>query len=97
MGAECDKIQLDYEAETKLRLGLPGAINENEGEVTSKNNGKSLSETVDLKQNLSSTGSTVDNQVDNMKEKKNIAPTDPAKPPAKDIQIDKVVFEEDTP
>ncbi|OIT35092.1 PREDICTED: auxin-responsive protein IAA16 [Nicotiana attenuata] len=84
MGAECDKIRLDYEAETELRLGLPGAINGNEGEMTSKNNGKRVfSETVDLKLNLSSKDSTGDNQVDNMKEKKNIAPTDPAKPPAK--------------
>ncbi|XP_009610435.1 auxin-responsive protein IAA16 [Nicotiana tomentosiformis] len=84
IGAERDKIRLDYEAETELRLGLPGAINGNEGEMTSKNNGKRVfSETVDLKLNLSSKDSTVDNQVDKMKEKKNIAPTDPSKPPAK--------------
>lgn len=94
LGAECDKIRLDYEAETELRLGLPGA-NGNEVESTNnKNNGKRVfSQTVDLKLNLSSKDSTIDiNQVvDNMKEKKNnntnniVVPTpnDPAKPPAK--------------
>ncbi|KAM3378373.1 auxin-responsive protein IAA16 [Capsicum galapagoense] len=94
LGAECDKIRLDYEAETELRLGLPGA-NGNEVESTNnKNNGKRVfSQTVDLKLNLSSKDSTIDiNQVvDNMKEKKknntnNIVvptPNDPAKPPAK--------------
>lgn len=82
LGVECDKIRLDYEAETELRLGLPGA-NGNEVESTNKNNGKRVfSETVDLKLNLSSKDSTMDNinQVDNINEKKN---NDPAKPPAK--------------
>ncbi|KAK4379090.1 hypothetical protein RND71_000952 [Anisodus tanguticus] len=87
LGAECDKIRLDYEAETELRLGLPGA-NGNEVEFTNKNSGKRVfSETVDLKLNLSSKDSTMDNQVDNKKEKKNNidvpSPNDPAKPPAK--------------
>ncbi|CAN4111297.1 unnamed protein product [Withania somnifera] len=82
MGAECDKIRLDYEAETELRLGLPGT---NGIEVDStKNNAKRVfSETVDLKLNLSSKDSTMDN----MKEKNNSmivpSPNDPAKPPAK--------------
>ncbi|KAL3381672.1 hypothetical protein AABB24_001672 [Solanum stoloniferum] len=91
LGAECDKIRLDYEAETELRLGLPGA-NGNEVESTNKNNGKRVfSETVDLKLNLSNSkdSTLMDNinQVDNMKEKKNniVVPSsnDPAKPPAK--------------
>ncbi|KAG5626369.1 hypothetical protein H5410_011587 [Solanum commersonii] len=90
LGAECDKIRLDYEAETELRLGLPGA-NGNEVESTNKNNGKRVfSETVDLKLNLSNSkdSTLMDNinQVDNMKEKKNtiVVPSsnDPAKPPA---------------
>ncbi|XP_059312274.1 auxin-responsive protein IAA16 [Lycium ferocissimum] len=87
LGAECDKIRLDYEAETELRLGLPGA-NGNDVESTNKNNGKrAFSETVDLKLNLSSKDSTMDNQVDNMKEKNNNinvpSSNDPSKPPAK--------------
>uniref|UniRef100_A0A3Q7EME2 Auxin-responsive protein n=1 Tax=Solanum lycopersicum TaxID=4081 RepID=A0A3Q7EME2_SOLLC len=92
LGAECDKIRLDYEAETELRLGLPGA-NGNELESSNKNNGKRVfSETVDLKLNLSNSkdSTLMDNininQVDNMKEKKNniVVPSsnDPAKPPA---------------
>ncbi|XP_055816958.1 auxin-responsive protein IAA16 [Solanum dulcamara] len=89
LGVECDKIRLDYEAETELRLGLPGA-NGNEVESTNKNNGKRVfSETVDLKLNISSKDSKMDNinQVDNLKEKKNNivvqTPNDPSKPPAK--------------
>ncbi|XP_015062861.1 auxin-responsive protein IAA16 [Solanum pennellii] len=93
LGAECDKIRLDYEAETELRLGLPGA-NGNEVESSNKNNGKRVfSETVDLKLNLSNSkdSTLMDNininQVDNMKEKNNniVKPSsnDPAKPPAK--------------
>ncbi|XP_060218191.1 auxin-responsive protein IAA16 [Lycium barbarum] len=87
LGVECDKIRLDYEAETELRLGLPGG-NGNDVESTNKNNGKRVfSETVDLKLNLSSKDSTMDNQVDNMKEKNNNinvpSSNDSSKPPAK--------------
>ncbi|CAN4108582.1 unnamed protein product [Withania somnifera] len=82
--AECDKIRLDYEAETELRLGLPGD-NGNEIESTNKNNGKRVfSETVDLKLNLSSKDSTMD--INQVKKNYNVIvprPNDPAKPPAK--------------
>ncbi|CAK9166273.1 unnamed protein product [Ilex paraguariensis] len=80
--ADGDEYRFNYE-ETELRLGLPGGSG-NDGEISKNNSGKrGFSETVDLKLNLSSKNSHV-NQVEKMKEN-NVSPpsTDPAKHPAK--------------
>lgn len=81
-GAE---YRLDFK-ETELRLGLPGA-NANEAD-TLKNNGKrGFLETVDLKLNLASKGSSagLSTESEMLKDKNSSvsSSTDPANPPAK--------------
>ncbi|XP_065852966.1 auxin-responsive protein IAA16 [Euphorbia lathyris] len=73
--------------ETELRLGLPGGCNGNDGDLSSKSNGKrGFSETVDLKLNFSSEELGKDVGEDEKIKKKDDVPAashDPAKPPAK--------------
>ncbi|KAK3037374.1 hypothetical protein RJ639_030472 [Escallonia herrerae] len=78
MGPEKDEYRLQYE-ETELRLGLPGGSGK-DGEAARNNAKRGFLETVDLKLNISSEDSSLD-QV----EEKNVLPRsgDPAKPPAK--------------
>ncbi|CAK9159879.1 unnamed protein product [Ilex paraguariensis] len=89
--ADGDEYRFNYE-ETELRLGLPGGSG-NDGEISKNNSGKrGFSETVDLKLNLSSKNSHV-NQVEKMKEN-NVSPpsTDPAKHPAKYVFLGDVLL-----
>lgn len=84
--AERDKFNLNYE-ETELRLGyglrLPGGAGNDGGDVSKSSGKRGFSETVDLKLNLSSKDSVVD-QAEKTKEKTVLPPSnDPAKPPAK--------------
>ncbi|KAK3021006.1 hypothetical protein RJ639_046036 [Escallonia herrerae] len=78
MGPERDEYRLKYE-ETELRLGQPGGSGR-DGEAARINAKRGFLETVDLKLNISSEGSSLD-QV----EEKSVLPRsgDPAKPPAK--------------
>ncbi|XP_059652787.1 auxin-responsive protein IAA16 [Cornus florida] len=80
--AERDEHRLiNFEA-TELRLGLPGGGG-NDGEAAKNGGKRGFSETVDLKLNLSSKDSEME-QKEKMKEK-NVTPrpNDPTKPPAK--------------
>ncbi|KAK2987575.1 hypothetical protein RJ640_012345 [Escallonia rubra] len=82
MRPERDEYRLKYE-ETELRLGLPGGSGK-DGEAARNCSAKrGFLETVDLKLNISSEGSSLD-QVEEVEEK-NVIPRsgDPAKPPAK--------------
>ena len=81
--------------ETELRLGLPGGILGTAGKdgEASKNTGKrGFAETVDLKLNISSEDQSAgdEDQVEEMKKEKNVAPVprsnNPTKPPAAKAQ-----------
>lgn len=82
--AERDKFNLNYEeTELRLGLGLPGGGANADGDVSKSSGKRGFSETVDLKLNLLSKESPVD-QAEKMKEKAALPPSnDPAKPPAK--------------
>ncbi|KAF5738889.1 auxin-induced protein aux28 [Tripterygium wilfordii] len=81
---EIAKPKMGFE-ETELRLGLPGKVNTEGGEMARK---RGFSETVDLKLNLSSkdsaaSGEDLNEKAKNVVEKNLLSAADPAKPPAK--------------
>ena len=83
VSAERDKFNLNFEeTELRLGLGLPGGAG-NDGDISKPSGKRGFSETVDLKLNLSSKDTAVD-QPEKTKAKTVLPPSnDPAKPPAK--------------